>query len=277
MREYRFIAGLPRSGSTLLTGLLNQHPKIYSGPTSPMCDTLRQVGGNILPNNEFWQANPKDDGASNILYGIMDGYYSDIDAEVIVDKSRGWMTGPDIFGALELDDPKIVLTVRSFDEIITSFLKVIDKSLKSADGTRLNFVDKALAMQDLPMTDENRIKHMISGNGVVGRASDGLRRAMEVLNPEHYMIVEYNDLVSNNQQTMDKIFEFYGVESIEINSNEVEAYPENDYQVYGVEGLHDIRSKVENTADDPKDWIPQELLEEIQSGKFEFWREIDGV
>ncbi len=277
MREYRFIAGLPRSGSTLLTGLLNQHPKIYSGPTSPMCDTLRQVGGNILPNNEFWKANPKDGVASNILYGIIDGYYSDIDAEIIVDKSRGWMTGPDIFGALELEHPKIVLTVRSFDEIITSFLKVIDKSLKSADGTRLNFVDKALAMNDLPMTDENRIKHMISGKGVVGRASDGLRKAMEVLNPEHYMIVEYNDLVSNNQQTMDKIFEFYGVESIEINSNEVEAYPENDYQVYGVEGLHDIRKKVENTADDPKDWIPQELLEEIQSGKFEFWREIDGV
>ena len=277
MREYRFIAGLPRSGSTLLTGLLNQHPKIYSGPTSPMCDTLRQVGANILPNNEFWQANPKDNVASNILYGIMDGFYSDIDAEIIVDKSRGWMTGPDIFGALELDDPKIVLTVRSFDEIITSFLKVIDKSLASADGTRLNFVDKALAMNDLPMTNENRIKHMISGNGVVGRSSDGLKRAMEVLNPEHYMIVEYNDLVDNNQQTMDKVFDFYGVESIEINSNEVEAYPENDYQVYGVEGLHDIRKKVENTADDPKDWIPEEMLEEIQSGKFEFWRETDGI
>jgi len=40
MKTLFFLSGLPRSGSTLLGSLLNQHPEIYATPTSPLADLL---------------------------------------------------------------------------------------------------------------------------------------------------------------------------------------------------------------------------------------------
>ena len=35
-KTYHFLAGLPRSGNTLLSAILNQNPDIYSTPLSPL-------------------------------------------------------------------------------------------------------------------------------------------------------------------------------------------------------------------------------------------------
>ena len=35
-KQFYFMAGLPRSGSTMLSAILNQNSKIYSGPSSPI-------------------------------------------------------------------------------------------------------------------------------------------------------------------------------------------------------------------------------------------------
>ena len=47
-----FLSTIPRSGSTLLTSLLNQRPDVYATPTSNLCDT---IGGAIYA----WQKNLK--------------------------------------------------------------------------------------------------------------------------------------------------------------------------------------------------------------------------
>ena len=51
-KKYHFITGLPRSGSTLLTSILNQNPRFHSSITDPlatfvkgMLDTLQNEPG----------------------------------------------------------------------------------------------------------------------------------------------------------------------------------------------------------------------------------------
>ena len=39
-KTYYFMAGLPRAGSTLLSAILNQNPRIYSGPSSPVTSIM---------------------------------------------------------------------------------------------------------------------------------------------------------------------------------------------------------------------------------------------
>ena len=39
-KTFYFMTGLPRSGSTLLSSILNQNPKFYSGPSSPVVSTI---------------------------------------------------------------------------------------------------------------------------------------------------------------------------------------------------------------------------------------------
>ena len=50
-----FLAGLPRSGSTLLANILAQHPQIHVTPTSGVVDMLVQVR-NSWDRNDAFQA-----------------------------------------------------------------------------------------------------------------------------------------------------------------------------------------------------------------------------
>jgi hypothetical protein len=43
MKTLYFLGGLPRSGSTLLGSLLNQHSDIYVSPTSPLGDVVTDI------------------------------------------------------------------------------------------------------------------------------------------------------------------------------------------------------------------------------------------
>ena len=88
-----FLASIPRSGSTLLTSLLNQRPDVYASPTSNLCDTM---GAAV----QMWVQNPitkasggKEDDIIRILQGIQSNRY-DTD-KLVFDKGRGW-TAPQI-------------------------------------------------------------------------------------------------------------------------------------------------------------------------------------
>ena len=72
-----FMAGLPRSGSTLLSSLLNQNPRFYSGPSSPVVGTMMQIQ-NDLANNELYIAYPKPHQATELVASVASHYYSDI-------------------------------------------------------------------------------------------------------------------------------------------------------------------------------------------------------
>ena len=51
MKKLKFLAGIPRSGSTLLTSLLNQRPDTYASNTSNLADMLRTF-------EHLWETNP---------------------------------------------------------------------------------------------------------------------------------------------------------------------------------------------------------------------------
>ena len=57
-KQYYFMAGLPRSGSTLLSAILNQNPRFYSGPSSPVVPTMLSIEQS-LSQDELFVAYPK--------------------------------------------------------------------------------------------------------------------------------------------------------------------------------------------------------------------------
>ena len=56
--KFYFDCGLPRSGSTLLTALLNQNPKIHAGTLSPVFE-LMYYSRELLSKGEQAKAFPK--------------------------------------------------------------------------------------------------------------------------------------------------------------------------------------------------------------------------
>ena len=88
-KKFYFMAGLPRAGSTLLSTLLNQNPRFYSGPSSPVLGAMFSVHDNFQ-SNELYTGYPKPNQVNEIVGSIIKHWYSDVEEEVIFDKNRAW-------------------------------------------------------------------------------------------------------------------------------------------------------------------------------------------
>jgi|GEM_PF-4605816 len=53
MKKIHFISGLPRSGSTLLSGILTQNPGIHAGMSSPVASLINGCLKQICADSEF--------------------------------------------------------------------------------------------------------------------------------------------------------------------------------------------------------------------------------
>ena len=88
MKEFFFISGLPRSGSTLLSGILRQNPDFYADISSPMqglvTSTINVITGS--ENNHLID----EDRRRQILRDVFEAYYKAVNNPVVFDTSRGW-------------------------------------------------------------------------------------------------------------------------------------------------------------------------------------------
>ena len=71
MKTYFFLSGLPRSGSTLLSSILNQNPDIYCSPEqSLICDFLYQ-NEQYFDISEEYQSWTNESGKNQILKSVI--------------------------------------------------------------------------------------------------------------------------------------------------------------------------------------------------------------
>lgn len=271
-KTYYFMSGLPRSGSTLLSAILNQNPRIHSGPSSPVVPTMLMLENN-LANDELFRAYPKPAQAAKLIASVLETYYSDVDRPVIIDKNRSWVNRlhyiPGYFGI----EPRVICPVRDVDEILASFISMQRRSPVSPEG-RINFIDDMLVKNNMLLTDENRCEMLSSPNGILGQSYHGIRQALMEGRQKNLHFVEYRDLLSNPEAAMRGIYEFLGEEYYQHDfDNIVNQHRENDGEVYGAADMHEVRSKLERRGIDPAEILPQSILEKCANTAF--WREIN--
>ena len=92
MKNIHLIAGLPRSGSSLLCNILNMNPDFYATSTSPMVDILRNIRSTFSHNPTFKTHNRLEEFEvmRKGMRGFINGFYED--KNIVFDKSRGWTT-----------------------------------------------------------------------------------------------------------------------------------------------------------------------------------------
>ena len=87
-----FISGLPRSGSTLLAGILRQNPRFHAMMTSPVGSIYMAMQVAVSRKNEaavFIDERQK----HALLTGVFRNYYNAIHSEkVVFDTNRLWCT-----------------------------------------------------------------------------------------------------------------------------------------------------------------------------------------
>jgi len=279
-KKFYFMAGLPRAGSTLLSTLLNQNPRFYSGPSSPVLGAMFATHDNFQ-GNELYTGYPKPNQVNEIVGSIIRHWYSDIEQEVIFDKNRAWCARVPFIEGYIGQQAKIIVPVRRIDEILTSLLTMVHRNTFVEGQPRINFVDEQLVKANIPISDETRCQYLLtSQGGIVWESLNAVKMGVDGGQSDKFHYVDYNDLVTDPQGELNNIYEFLGEEPFEHTfdglSNE---HREDDLTTYGLSDMHEVHSKLEKTSLDPSEVLPQSIIELYNQNKktLEFWNELEVV
>jgi hypothetical protein len=166
-------------------------------------------------------ANRRQAHAHQMIADLPVRYYSNTTRPVVIDKCRAW-TMPENVGMLKhyvTPQPKIIVLTRNPADIIVSF-----KSLFARNG-RDDFDTSGMV--------EEFNRNMI-----------GLQKAKDANDDETFLFVEFEDLIDNTQNELNRIYNFLDLAPFEHDLNNiVNSNPEDD-SVYGLVGMHDVRRSI---------------------------------
>ena len=274
-KKFYFMAGLPRAGSTLLSTLLNQNPRFYSGPSSPVLGSMYNAHENFI-GNELYTGYPKPDAVNKIIGSIIDNWYYDIDKPVVIDKNRAWCARVPFIEGYIKQEAKIIVPVRRIDEILASILTMIKRNPFQEGQPRINFVDEYLVKANIPINDETRCQHLLNPDGIIWESLNATKLGVDEGHSDKFHYVDYDDLVNDPQTELNKIYTFLGEESFEHTfDNLSNQHREDDLTTYGLSDMHEVHSKLEKTSSDPLKVLPDSIIELYNDNKetLEFWKE----
>jgi sulfotransferase len=199
VKKFIFIAGLPRSGSTLLSGILRQNPDFHASMSGPALPSLAALQKSLSHSSEFG-VNVSDEQRRNVFRGVLENFYQTHPQRVIFDTNRGW-TGKTATIADLFPDAKIICLVRPVIEILESFERAV----------RANHLSTSRIFA--PETELNvysRVDSLLLPTGQVGSALNGLKDAFYGPQSDRLMVIAYDRLVSSPEQVMSALYDFIG-------------------------------------------------------------------
>lgn len=264
MKTYYFMAGLPRSGSTLLKSILDQNPNIHANPVSPVMELMYHTE-EYLKQSEQYLGYPKPKSAYKIISSYIENYYFDREEPVIIDHCRAWPNNIERIKTYITPNPKIICPVRDIAEILTSFITMVHRN-----DDQVSFIDQHLIEKGVTVDDDNRCQYLMSDEGIVEQALWAQGQAFIKNDTRHLLMIEYNDLVSNPDETMKRIYDFLEMDYYAHDFNNVEnKNRENDDQWY-LKDMHYVRKEVKKTSKNPEDILSPYILNRYK--KLEYWK-----
>lgn len=277
-KTFHFIAGLPRSGSTLLCNILLQNPRFHATSTSGvigMFHWLRDQWGLV---SEF-KATPAEQGRKALFNNILPNFYGHIDRPVVFDKSRGW---PKLIETMEHfweKKVKVIAPVRDVAEVCASFEKLWRKmhDLGKPIQDERQFPGKFASVS-------GRANHWMEPGSPVGSALTVLKDACDRLQKnglsQRIHFVRFDELTNPKKarQTINAVYEFLGEDQYKDHDfNNVAQLTKEDDEIWGFDDLHTIRSKVEEVDPCADQVLGREVSSGIRALGLEFWKHLPGI
>ena len=259
MKQYYFLVGLPRSGNTLLSSILNQNPKVSVTANSIVPDILWNLDcerENSLTFKNF----PDHQSYDDLMSSIFDGYYKNWNSNIIIDRSN-WGS-PNNLKLLEKycpNKPKFILLVRDVLEVLASFIKW-------SKDNKPNFIDNEtnnapveiqcdfLMRSDLQIVQEYTAIHNLYKN-------------------DNALLITYQQLVDHPKETIDKVYGFLGIDQYKHKFSNLTQLKINSVsyedKVVG-NNLHYVKSKISKTDYTIKEYLPLSVINKY--GNLDFWK-----
>ncbi|MFH1491233.1 MAG: sulfotransferase [Pseudomonadota bacterium] len=262
--KIHFISGLPRSGSTLLAGILLQNPRFHAAMTSPVGALFNAMVEAMSPGNEFALfISPEQ--RRELLESLFTSYYrKEEQKEVTFDTNRLWCSRLSALNRL-FPEAKVICCVRSVAWIMDSIERLVRKN--AFENSRL------FANPSEKSNIYTRVEALARHDRMVGSAWSALREAYYGEQSSCMLLVEYESLAGSPEETLSQIYRFIGEEPFTHDFDNVE-YEEQEFdRLLGVDGLHKVARKV---AFRPRETIlPPDLFERYD--KLTFWHNRKGT
>jgi sulfotransferase len=252
------IAGLPRSGSTLLSALLEQNPRFAPVVNSPVYDLSTSMLEQMSPRMAYSRF-LNDDRRRSLLRAIFDACYDNPTPEqVIFDTNRMW---PGRAALLKDLYPKLrmICCVRDIGWIINS----IEHLLRSNPLQTSVFFDfkagSSVYARAQALTQIDR--------GLIGLALSLLREAWHGEHAGMLVVVRYDSLVRDPRTVLSRVYDELGEQPFE-HDFEALSYDDAEYDaLLGAPGMHKVEGRVEPL--NRESVIPPELF--TQYSELSFW------
>lgn len=183
-----------------------------------MCD-LMWVTSQSVKRTQQWNGNPRN--AEQIVRDIPALYYRDVQKPIVIDKCRAWTLplNMEMIREYITPNPKVILCVRPVDDVVKSFEKLF-----SSNGR--NDFDSSPFASELSMS------------------ITGVRDAIDIKDPETFLLVDFDDLVDEPNHVIDSIYDFLDLKPFNHDFNNIVNSNQEDDSVYGLTGMHDVRKTI---------------------------------
>jgi sulfotransferase len=253
-----FISGLPRSGSTLLAGILRQNPRFHAGMTSPVGSMYMALETAMSRRNDT--ALFIDDAQRRaVLKGLFANYYEAIHpAKVVFDTNRAWCTKLPALMQL-FPAARVICCVRHIGWIMDSIERLVRRNAFELSGM-FGF--------EPGFTVYTRVGRLASSDGLVGYALDALREGFFGEHAARLILVEYQALTRAPQETLQHLYTMLSEPQSAHDFENVDYQAEDFDLALGARGLHTVRRRVEWV--ERQSVLPPPLFERF--GGDMFWR-----
>jgi sulfotransferase len=257
-KKYYFLAGLPRSGNTLLSSILNQNPDIYSSPLSPITTMLWDFEKSASQNENVIRLN-NISPVVNVAKNIIINYYSEITKPIIIDREKAWGTEPNLrlIKKYITEKPKIIFTVRPIIEVLASFINILPD---------YSYVDKAMEesnwwYKDYLTKNDNRCDFLMQPNQQIDQTLLSINEIIKNENKDIFWIVEYKNIVNDPQNTMNGIYDFLQIPRYQHDFNNIiQVNDSNDEKVGQSKNMHEVRTKLTYISKNPKEILSDYVI-----------------
>lgn len=231
---------MPRSGSTLLSQLLGEHPDVFSeGHTSPLCNSLVSMRRQISSDPSYLsqldiQFNISYSNLKNAMIGFIDGWFQSSGTQIRVDKNRDWLRSAELLFEL-IPSAKIIITVRELGQIYGSIENQHQKTIL------LEYTDPLAILNRY-----DRAEVIFGKHGVVGshlyliRGIQDLPKWMR----DRIFIIRFEDLINDPIKQMNILFDEINLTPFDIDPTRLNPGLSGSDSHYRYKFLHNKRSRI---------------------------------
>lgn len=223
-----FFSGMARSGSHLVSDILNQNPNFHSEGLSPLLDivwnNVNVFSSEKIQNELMYFNRDSFDFCQDTVEFIVENYYKNVSKDMIVfDKNRSWPL-PQNIKIIETfinKNPKIVICKRRPRDAAISFIKsCMDSGYTQEDSEEVV----------LNLSDD------IGTNPFMRPLAVTIFCNLENRDKENYFFIDYDDLIDNHENIFSSLYNFLNVDPYQHDFiNIEESYRENtDFALPGL-------------------------------------------